>query len=97
MNGKHAGRALISGDNKKGRSKGRPVLNIKVNQLLDFGFLEFYVLLCNRIVLTLDHFLGHRAAVFLGNIEETGVCCALKLDLDRGGLCHCLNPVCQRK
>ena len=74
-----------------------PFLQIKVNQLFDFGFLEFNMLLCNRVVLTLDHFLGHCAAVFLGDIEETSVCCAFKLNLDGGGLCHCLNPVCQRK
>jgi len=67
---------------------------IQKNQiLLDFCFFEFNVLFGNRVVLALDHFLGHRAAVFLGNIEETGVGGAFKLDFDCCGLCHDLDPV----
>lgn len=67
------------------------------NRLLDFGFLEIHVLFGNRVVFAFHHFLGHGAAVFLGYVKETGVCGALKLDLDGCGLCHCLGSVIQRK
>ena len=58
------------------------------NRLFDFGFLEFNMLFCNWVVLTLDHFFSHGAAVFLGYIKEPCVRSAFKLDLDRGGFCH---------
>lgn len=68
-----------------------------VNQLLDFGFLELDMLLGNRVIFALHHFLGHGAAVFLGYIKETGVSRALQLDLDGCGFCHWSGPVIEKK
>ena len=61
--------------------------------LLDLGFLEVDMLLGDRIVFAFDHFLGHRAAVFLGHVEEAGVSRRKQLDLDGCRLGHCSGPV----
>lgn len=72
---------------KKSRLEGR-LLKLYQKHLLDFGFFEFHVLFCNRIIFTLDHFLGHGAAVFLCNVKEACVSCAFQLNFDCGGFCH---------
>ena len=59
--------------------------------LLDLGFLEIDVLAGNRVILTLDHFIGHRTAVFLRHIIKAGVSSAFQLDFDGCGLCHDLS------
>jgi hypothetical protein len=63
-------------------------LDIGGEALFDFGFLEFDMLLRDRVVFGLDHFLGHGAAVLLRNIEVAGICRRLQLDLDGGGFGH---------
>ena len=42
--------------------------------LLDLAFFELDMLLRNRIILPLDHFLGHVARVLFRNVEEPGAC-----------------------
>jgi hypothetical protein len=57
-------------------------------KLLDFGFLEIHVLAGNRVVLPLDQFVGHGAAVLFGHIEKAGIRRAFEFDLDGGRFCH---------
>ena len=69
------------------RERARPLWRapclITGNQdLLDLGFLEFDVLLRDRIVLGLGHLIRHRAAVLRGDVEEAGVSRREQLDLD---------------
>src|SRR6188474_2890398 len=42
----------------------------RIRWLLDLAFTEFDVLLRDRIVFLLDHFLGHRARILLGGVVK---------------------------
>src|SRR5258708_3708999 len=46
----------------------------------------------NRIVLLLDHLVGHGARVLLGDVVEAGVGRRHELDLDGDRFGHCLKP-----
>ena len=61
---------------------GRAFVGIPDQELLDLGFLEFYVLAYNRVVLRLRHLVRERTAVLGGDVEGTGVGCRQQLDLD---------------
>jgi hypothetical protein len=56
--------------------------------LLDLRFLEFDVLLDDRIILRLGHFFGHRAAVLGRDVEIARVGRRQQLDLDGGSFRH---------
>src|SRR5882762_4489521 len=60
--------------------------------LLDLGFAELNVLLGDRIVLLLYHFLGLGAVILLGDIEIAGIGARQELDLDHGRLGHRGSP-----
>ncbi len=76
----------------KPKQKRRPVggdISAKTAiKLFDFCFLEIHVLFRNRIIFAHRHFLGHRAAVFLGDVVKTGVCGAQQFYLDCGSFRH---------
>jgi len=55
---------------------------------LDLGFLELDVLAHDRVILPLDHLLGHVAGVLLRHVEETGIGGGDQPDLDGCGLRH---------
>src|SRR4051794_23984324 len=59
--------------------------------LLDLGFAEFDVLARDRVILLLDHLVGHGARVLLGNVIEAGVGGRHELDLDGDRFGHVLN------
>src|SRR5690606_11375282 len=65
-------------------------------RLLDLRFLELDVLLRDRVVLTLGHLVGHRAAVLRSHVEEAGVRRREKFDLDGGSLGHFYCPLVKR-
>ena len=65
--------------------------------LFDLGFLEVDVLANARIVFLHDHFLGLRARILLGHIEETRVGAADELDLDGCRLGHRSVPNLTKK
>src|SRR5690606_23277220 len=67
---------------------------LAAGSLLDLCFLELDVLLRDRIVLTLGHLFGHRAAVLRGDVEEPRVRGRKKLDLDGRSLGHFSCPPC---
>src|SRR5690606_16323198 len=56
--------------------------------LLDLGFLEFDVLLGNRIVFAERQLFGLRAAVLARHVEEAGIGGRQKLDLEFCSLGH---------
>jgi len=66
-------------------AKGKP-------RLLDLGFLEFDVLLGDRVVLAERQLVGLGTAVLAGHVEETGVGGRQKLDLDVCGFGHGISP-----
>src|SRR5262245_42225021 len=71
-----------------GRTPGRT----RETYLLDLGFAELDVLLGNRVVFLLDHLVGHRPRVLLGDIVEAGIGARHQLDLERDGLGHGKAP-----
>src|SRR5690606_22613100 len=68
-----------------------------IKRLLDLAFLEFDVLLHDRVVLTNDHLLGHGAGVLLGDVEEAGVRRGVEADLDGSRFGHRELPLRRRK
>src|SRR5215470_9321521 len=60
--------------------------------LLDLGFPEFNVLLGDRIVFLLYHFLGLGAGILLRDVEIAGIGARQELDLDHGRLGHRGSP-----
>src|SRR5215467_11333857 len=64
--------------------------------LLDLGFAELNVLLGDRIVFLLYHFLGLGARILLGDVEIAGIGARQELDLDHGRLGHWGGPRLRR-
>jgi hypothetical protein len=62
--------------------------HIQDQELLDLGFLEFDVLLGDRIILGLRHLVRHGTAVLRGDVEETCVSRRQQLDLDGRSFRH---------
>src|SRR5258707_12407719 len=60
--------------------------------LLDLGFAELDVLLGDRIVFLLYHFLGLGARILLRDVEIAGIGARHELDLDHGRLGHRGSP-----
>src|SRR3954466_11526760 len=63
--------------------------------LLDLAFLELDVLARNRVVLLLDHLVGHGARVLLGGVVEAGVRGGNELVLDGDRFGHGGTSECQ--
>ena len=56
--------------------------------LFDFAFFEIHVLADHRIILLLDHFLGHVPGVLFSDVEKACISRAVQTDLDGGWLSH---------
>src|SRR5229473_3997845 len=70
----------------------RPTSIRTTGTLLDLGFAEFNVLLGDRIVFLLYHFLGLGAGILLRDVEIAGIGARQQLDLDHGRLGHRGSP-----
>jgi hypothetical protein len=79
--------------NEKRRPKAAPMSSDREPDLLDLGFLEFDVLLDDRVVFAERHFFGLRAAVLARHVEEAGIGCRQKLDLEFCSLGHLFCPL----
>ena len=73
---------------QKRRPKGRRYQTKTQKELFDFCFLKIHMLFCNWIIFTHRHFFCHCAAVFLGYIVKTGICCAQQFYLNCSSLRH---------
>src|SRR5260370_29577307 len=72
--------------------RARPTSIRIAGALLDLGFAELNVLLGDRIVLLLYHFLGLGAGILLRDVEIAGIGARQELDLDHGRLSHRGSP-----
>src|SRR5258707_15852184 len=72
--------------------RARPTSIRIAGALLDLGFAELNVLLGDRIVLLLYHFLGLGAGILLRDVEIAGIGARQELDLDHGRLGHRGSP-----
>ena len=80
--------ALSRAKNKGAGLDSQRLWKVQRSSLLDLRFLEFDMLLGDRIVLGLGHLVGHGAAVLRGDVEEAGVSRRQQLDLDGRSFRH---------
>jgi len=78
---------------QKRRPEGGVLHFMTETRLLDLGFLEFDMLLGDRVVLAERQLVGLGAAVLARHIEEAGVGGRKKLDLDVRGFGHDVRPL----